>query len=77
MLSLEHSADTTLDCSTVAEIQKKVIKRGKRNPVSRFFRAKDDKEAIATWKSDLNGMLLVFNVRFATSVLWPLLTVRL
>jgi len=41
----------------------KVIKRGRRNPISRLFHAKNDKETIAVWKSDLNRILLVFNVR--------------
>ena len=31
--------------------------------VSRHFHAKNDKEKIATWKSDLNRILQVFNVR--------------
>jgi hypothetical protein len=47
----------------LAEIQKKVIEKGKRNPVSRLLHAKNDKETIAAWKSDLNKILLVFNVR--------------
>ena len=67
-----HYTDA-LNRSTVAEIQRNVIKRGKRNAASRFFHAKSDKETIATWRSDLNGILLVFNVRSASSA-WPLLT---
>jgi len=46
----------------VAEIQRKVIKRSRRNAVSRLFHAKDDKEMIAAWKSELNRILHVFNV---------------
>ena len=46
----------------VAEIRRKVSKRGKRNAVSRLLRAKDDKDAIAAWRSDLNRILLIFNV---------------
>ena len=53
----------------------KIIKKGKRNPVSRLLHAKNDKETIATWKSDLNKILLVFNVR-SVIVVWLLLTVR-
>ena len=64
----ELSTDAALDRSTVAEIQRKVIKKGKRNAVSRLLHAKSDKDTIATWRSDLNGILLVFNVRFETSV---------
>ena len=74
MVGSEHSADNALGRSTVAEIQRKIIKQGKRSAVSRFLRAKDDKDTIATWRSDLNGILLVFNVCFVTSVR-PLLTI--
>ena len=47
----------------VAEIQKSIIKRGKRNAISRHFHAKNDKEKIAGWMLDLNRILCVFNVR--------------
>ena len=47
----------------MADIQRKVIKKGKRNTISRLIHAKNDKEMIAAWKSDLNKILLVFNVR--------------
>jgi len=56
----------------VAEIQRKIIKRGKRNVVSRLFHANDEK-AIANWRLGINRILHVFNVRPATSV-WPSLT---
>ena len=52
---------TTLDRRTMAEIQKKAIKRSKRNPVSRLLHAKNDKDAIAAWKLDLDRILRVFN----------------
>ena len=52
----------SLDRRTVAEIQDKILKRSGRHGVSRFFRSSDDKDAIAAWKSDLNGILHVFNV---------------
>jgi len=67
-------AHHALDCRTVAEIQRGIIKQGKRNTISRLFHA-NDKEAIATWRLDLNRVLHVFNVRFVTSV-WPSLTCR-
>ena len=51
-----------LDRRTVAEIQRKVIKRSGRNVVSRLLHAKNDERAIAAWKSDLNRVLHVFNV---------------
>ena len=50
------------DRRTVAEIQGNVIKRSGRHGMSRFFRSRDDKDAIAGWKSDLNRILQVFNV---------------
>ena len=56
-----------LDPSAVAEIQRSIIKRGKRSAISRLFHAKDDKETIAGWRSDLIRILHVFNVRPATS----------
>ena len=58
----------------MAEIQKNITKRGKRNGVSRMFQAKNDKETIATWRSDLNRILHVFNVRSIPPAR-PLLTV--
>jgi len=60
----------------VAGIQKHIIKRGRRSGVSRMFHAKDDKETIATWRSDLNRVLHVFNVCPITPARPPL-TVRL
>jgi hypothetical protein len=57
------------------EIQRHIIKRGKRNPISRRYRKKKDKETITTWKSDLNGVLHVFDVCSVTSV-WRSLTFR-
>ena len=55
--------DGTLYRRTVAEIERKIIKQRGRNPISRLFNAKSDKETIATWKVELNGILHVFNVR--------------
>jgi hypothetical protein len=54
--------DNALDQRTVAEIQRKVIKRSRRNVVSRLLHSKNDKEVITTWKSDLNRILHIFNV---------------
>jgi len=52
----------TLGPRTVAEIQTKVIKQSGRNAASRLFHARNDKEIIAAWKSELNRILVVFNV---------------
>jgi hypothetical protein len=70
-----HFTNDALGCSMLAGIQRKIIGRGKRNAASRLFHAKDDKETIATWKSDLSRILHTFNVRSVVSV-WQLLTVR-
>jgi len=44
------------------EIQRHIIKRGRRNAVFRRYHAKDDKEAITSWKLDLDRTIRVFNV---------------
>ena len=67
-------ADDTLNRSTLAEIQKKIIKKGKRNVVSRLVHAKSDKEMITTWRSDLSKILLVFNVSSVVAAVRLLLT---
>ena len=74
MVSLEYLTNNALDRRTLGEIQEKVIKKGKRNTVSRLFHAKIDKETIAAWKSDLGKVLLIFNV-CSNVVVWLLLTV--
>ena len=58
-----------LYCRTVAEIQNKVIKQSGRNAASRLFHARNDKEIIAAWKSELSRILIVFNVWSACSCL--------
>ena len=45
-----------------------IMKQNKRNVVSRLVRAKNNKEKIAGWKSDLMRILQVFNVRCIVSV---------
>ena len=57
----------------MAEIQRGIVKGGKRNAISRVFHAKDDQGTIAAWRLDLNRILHIFNVRSITSV-WPWLT---
>ena len=52
----------TLAPRTIAEIQNKVIEQSGRNATSRLFHARNDKEIIAAWKSELNRILVVFNV---------------
>ena len=48
--------------STLAEIERKVVKGGKRSVVFRFLLSKGDKDKIATWKQDLLRVLHIFNV---------------
>jgi hypothetical protein len=66
---------TELPIRTTDEIQRHIVKRNKRNPFSRRYHKREDQEAITTWKSDLSGVLRVFDVCSATSV-WRLLTFR-
>jgi hypothetical protein len=63
---------TDLYRRTVAEIQRKVTKQGKRNVAFRFSHAKVNKDKIAAWKQDLVRALHVFGVRSIGSVrhLW-------
>ena len=64
-LYTERLSHRRLNRSTVAEIQTKVVKHGKRSSVSRFFRSKGDRDKIAVWRNDLIRILHVFNVRQA------------
>ena len=72
--SVWNFADDPLDRSMLADIEVKITKWGKRNAVSRVFRAKNDRETIAGWKSDLTKVLLIFNVSSLVFV-WLSLTV--
>ena len=45
------------------KIQKKIEQRGKRGLISQHFHAKNDKDEITIWRSDLDRILHVFNVR--------------
>ena len=51
----------------MVEIQRGVVKGGKRNAISRVFHAKNDQGAIAAWRLDLNRILHIFNVCSVTS----------
>ena len=61
-------AHRALNRRTVSEIQKGVTEKGRQKLFSRLAHAKNDKETIASWRSDLNRILHVFNVRLAGSV---------
>ena len=44
-------------------IQKRIVKWGKRNPLSRRLHVKDDEEAIVSWRLDLDKIRRVLDVR--------------
>ena len=52
----------------MAEIQKGVVKGGKRNAISRVFHAKNDQGAIAAWRLDLNRILALNLAKEVSSV---------
>ena len=58
------------------EIQEKITERSRRNPVFRIVHATSDKETFASWRSELNRILHVFNVGSIVSVIRPSLTLR-
>jgi len=59
---------TKFSIRTTNEIQRHTVERGRRNAISRRYYAKDNKEAVAAWKLDLDGILRVFNVCYITPV---------
>ena len=59
----------------MAAIQRRIAKQSKRKAIFRHLHAKNDKEKIAAWRSDLIRILHVFNVRYIASV-WLLLTLH-
>lgn len=63
------------DLSAVADIQRKIIKRDKRNVVARSLSPRQDKE-IAAWRLDLVRIIHVFNVRSQSYLQSRLSTLR-
>ena len=61
----------------MAQIQRGIVKLGKRNAISRFFHARDDNDTIVAWHSDLDRILQVFKVRSTVPSLPTLLTINL
>ena len=70
-----HNPLTTLNRSTVRKVEERVAEKGKRNSVSKLFHARNDKETISSWRSDLTRILGVFNVRSIVPV-WLLLIIH-
>ena len=52
----------------MGKIQGKIIKRGKRSIFSRVLHMKDDVEAAAAWRLDLDKIRRVFEVRSSACV---------
>ena len=68
---IERPNQKPLNLRTVAAIQGKIVKQGKRNELSRLFNRKRDKDEIDAWRHDLNRILHTFNVRSA-GLFWQL-----
>ena len=61
----------------MAQIQRSAVEPKKRNPISRIFYGKKDEATIAAWRSDLDRILHIFEVRSVVDSLPTLLTVHL
>ncbi|KAF9783177.1 hypothetical protein BJ322DRAFT_140105 [Thelephora terrestris] len=61
-LALEAIGELT---TTVATIQREIVKLGKRNAASQVLHAKNDKDNIAAWSRDLNRILHIFNTELS------------
>ena len=61
----------------MAQIQRSAIEPDKRNFISRIFNAKKDKDTVAAWRSELDRIVHVFEVRSALHSLPALLIVHL
>lgn len=46
----------------MAEIREYIVKRNKRNVISKLFHVKDDEKAVAAWRLKLDKIRIVFNV---------------
>jgi hypothetical protein len=53
----------------MGEIERNIIKQGKRNAICRLVRAKSDKRRVTDWNVNLDGILQALNVRSVTPVL--------
>ena len=61
----------------MAEIQRSAVEPDKRNVIPRVFNPKKDKDTIAAWRSELERIVRVFEVRSTIHSLLTLLTVHL
>ena len=62
MSTSSPSANNALDHRSIQEIQQKVDKLARKNELVKYFTASNGKGKIASWKSELNWVLRVFNV---------------
>jgi len=74
-MNIVHDQLTSDDHRTVKKIEEGVTKKMERNRLSMVFHARNDKEAITSWRSDLTRILAIFNVCSVVYV-WLLLTVH-
>jgi len=74
-MNIVHGPLTMVNHRTVRNIEEGVAKKMKRNRVSRLFHAKNDKEAVTSWRTDLTRILGIFNV-CSVVYRWLLLTVH-
>ena len=70
-------AYNAFDCRTVAQIQRSAVEPDRRNFFSRILNQNKDKDAIAAWRSELDRIVHVFEVRSTVQSLLTLLTVHL
>ena len=61
----------------MAQIQRSAVEPDKQNFISRIFNAKKDKETVAAWRSELDRIVHIFEVRSALHFLPALLIVYL
>ena len=72
-----HAERSIYQCSirrTVTDIKGRVLKEGKRHPVTRFILSKGNKDKVAAWKQEFIRVLHVFNVRSIGSVAYCVLS---
>ena len=60
----------------MAQIQRSAVEPDKRSFLSHIFNVKSDKDRVAAWRSDLDRILHIFEVRSTVYFLPTLLTVR-
>ena len=60
----------------MAQIQKSAVEPDNRNLLSRIFNTKSDKDRVAAWRSDLDRILHIFEVRLTVYSLPALFTVH-